>query len=262
MSHIIAISNQKGGVAKTTTAVNLAACLGAAGYATLLVDMDPQANASSACGVDPNNLEATIYETLLDAIKPPVYSLTGSFANLSLLPASMDLAGAELELMEREDREYALQRALREVSADFQYVIIDCPPSLGLLTLNALVAANWILIPVQAEYFALEGLSRMILTIHRINKKQNPDLQLLGILPTLYDARTNLAHQVLEELRQVFPDKIFSGLIGRSVRLSEAPSFGKPIIYYDSRSSGAEQYRRLCEEVLHVCEKASIGPGA
>lgn len=262
MSHIIAISNQKGGVAKTTTAVNLAACLGAAGHSTLLVDLDPQANATSACGLDANNLESTIYDALMDSIKPPIFDLHEKFSLLSLLPASMDLAGAELELLDQPDREFALQRVLRSIQRPFDFIIIDCPPSLGLLTLNALVAANWVLVPVQAEYFALEGLSRMVLTIFRIKKKQNPGLDLLGILPTLYDGRTNLAHQVLDELRRAFPDKIFKTLISRSVRLSESPSFGQPIIYYDGRSTGAEQYEQLCEEVLNVCEKTRSGAGA
>lgn len=262
MPHIIAISNQKGGVAKTTTAVNLAACLGQVGFRCLLVDMDPQANATSACGLDPNNLESTVYDSLLDALPAPVYDLNEQFARLAVLPASVDLAGAELELMDKEGRETALQRALTPVQNDFDYIIIDCPPSLGLLTLNALVVANWVLIPVQAEYFALEGLSRMVLTIQRVNKKYNPDLQMLGVLPTMFDGRTNLAQQVLEELRRAFPEKVFSTLIGRSVRLSEAPSFGQPIIYYDGRSTGAEQYQRLCQEVLDVCEKTSPGPRA
>jgi chromosome partitioning protein len=174
----------------------------------------------------------------------------------------MDLAGAELELMDVEQREWRLAQALKSLNDEFAYVVIDCPPSLGLLTLNALVAAQWVIIPVQAEYFALEGLSRMVLTIHRINRKQNPDLRLMGILPTLFAGRTNLAHQVLDELRRAFPEKIFETLIARSVRLSEAPSFGKPIIYYDSRSSGAEQYQKLCQEVLDVCQKTSVGSRA
>lgn len=262
MPHIIAISNQKGGVAKTTTAVNLAACLGAAGHPTLLVDIDPQANATSACGVDANNLEATIYDALLDSVPPPVYDFGQMIPNMSLLPASADLAGAELELMDRAGREFALKNVIHSLDSNYEFVVIDCPPSLGLLTLNALVAANGVIIPVQAEYFALEGLSRMIHTIQRITRKQNPELQLLGILPTMYDARTNLARQVLEEMRRAFPEKVFNCLIGRSVRLSEAPSFGKPIIYYDNRSTGAEQYQKLCEEVLHVCEKKSLGAGS
>jgi chromosome partitioning protein len=262
MQHIIAISNQKGGVGKTTTAVNLAACLGAMGHATLLIDMDPQSNATSACGLDVNNLEVTVYDALMDGEQPVIYSLDKDCPGLSILPASVDLAGAEFELMNHPEREYALRRVLSRIDTDYEFVIIDSPPSLGMLTLNTLVAANWLLIPVQAEYLALEGLSRMVLTIHRINQNQNPGLQILGIVATLFDGRTNLAHQVLEELRHVFPDKVFEQPIARSVRLSEAPSFGKPIIYYDERSSGAEQYRKLSEEVIHVCEKAKAGAGA
>lgn len=262
MTHIIAISNQKGGVAKTTTSVNLAACLGAKGHRTLLVDLDPQSNASSACGINPNKLEASIFDALVDEVQPPVISLHETIPNLSVVPSTMDLAGAELMLMEAEERESALKKALAALESDFDYILIDCPPSLGLLTLNALVASDWVIIPVQAEYFALEGLSRMVQTIQRVSKGLNPKLQIMGLLPTLFDSRTNLSFQVLEELRKAFPEKLFSCLISRSVRLSEAPSFGKPIIYYDPRSSGAEQYHKLCQEVLHVAQKASLGPGA
>jgi chromosome partitioning protein len=240
----------------------VAACLAASGHPTLLVDLDPQSNATSACGLDPNNLEASIYEALLEGEKPVVYSLEENFPNLSLLPASMDLAGAEYELMDKENRDRALEEALNLLERDFEYVIIDCPPSLGLLTLNALAVADWVLVPMQAEYLALEGLSRMAHTIQRINAGKNPRLKLLGIVVTMFDGRTNLATQVVDELLRAFPDHLLNTRIHRSIRLSEAPSFGKPIIYYDSRSPGAFQYMSLSEEILHVCQEARAGSGA
>ncbi len=263
MAHLIAVSNQKGGVGKTTTTVNLAACLGALGHRCLLIDMDPQANASSACGLDVNNLETSVYDTLLDAQPALPYSLHENFANLSVLPSSIDLAGAEIELMDRPDRETVLKRALEPLHDQFDYILIDCPPSLGILTMNALIAAQRVLIPVQAEYLALEGLSRMVLMIQRIQKRFNPPLELLGIVATMYDGRTNLSQQVLAELHRAFPGKVFDAAITRSVRLSEAPSYGKPILYYDPRSNGSDQYLKLAQEIVHVCEEeARAGTGA
>lgn len=253
--NIITVSNQKGGVAKTTTSVNLAASLAASGRSTLLIDLDPQGNASSSCGVRVKEGEPSVYEALMDDLVPSIQAFD-QFSGLSLLPSGPDLSAAELELFESKHRESSLKMLIsRIVPERFQYIIIDCPPSLGLLTINALVAARWVLIPVQAEYFALEGLSRMIQTMRRIQQNHNPRLELLGILATLYDARTNLSSQVLEELRRFYPDKVFQTYITRSVRLSESPSFGKPIRYYDPRSAGALQYQSLCEEVLDVCEK-------
>ncbi|MEN6627362.1 MAG: ParA family protein [Candidatus Sumerlaeia bacterium] len=254
MPQIITVSNQKGGVGKTTTAVNLAAALGALGHFTLLVDMDPQANATSAIGVDPNNLEASTYEALVTD-DPPKAHVLQEFKNIALLPASIDLAGAEIELLEQEEREFALKRSLARLDDIYDYIVIDCPPSLSVLTINSLVAADWVLVPVQAEYLALEGLSRMMLMIQRIQKRYQADLKLLGIVTTMFDGRTNLAQQVLEELRRAFPEKLLKTMINRSVRLSEAPSFGKPIVYYDPRSTGSEQYLELTREIIHVCDE-------
>lgn len=255
MPQIITVSNQKGGVGKTTTAVNLAAALGSLGHFTLLVDMDPQANATSAVGLDPNNLETSTYDALVLDDPPRAHVVDGEYKNLAILPASIDLAGAEIELLDREEREFALKRSLAQLDDIYDYIVIDCPPSLSILTINSLVASDWVLVPVQAEYLALEGLSRMMLMIQRIQKRYQTDLKLLGIVTTMFDGRTNLAQQVLEELRRAFPDKLLKTLISRSVRLSEAPSFGKPIIYYDPRSIGSDQYLDLTREIIHVCDE-------
>ncbi len=261
MSFVIAVANQKGGVGKTTTAVNLAACLAAARRKTLLVDMDPQGNATSSLGIDKREMEHTVYDVLVDSTNPSEVLVSTDIDNLSLMPSSTNLVGAELELIDLPDRANRLALSLDSLLPDFDYVIIDAPPSLGLLTLNALVFAQTVLIPVQSEFFALEGLTALTETIDRIKEFYNPSLEILGLVITMFDSRTNLAQQVQEEVRRVFGDKVFRSIIYRSIKLSEATSFGQPIIFYDFRSRGAENYISLCQEVVHVCEKTSPRTG-
>ncbi|AVX32299.1 MULTISPECIES: ParA family protein [unclassified Carboxydocella] len=250
MGKVIAIANQKGGVAKTTTAVNLSACLAVKGRKTLLIDIDPQGNASSGLGVDKDKLDVCIYDVIINGLPLLHAALPAEIANLEVVPATIQLAGAEIELVAMIGRESKLKKALEKIRDKYDYIIIDCPPSLGLLTLNALTAADSILIPIQCEYYALEGLGQLLNTIELVQKHLNPDLQIEGVLCTMFDARTNLSLQVVEEVKKHFPEKIFKTIIPRNVRLSEAPSYGQPIITYDPRSKGAEMYQELAEEVI------------
>ena len=250
MGRIIAIANQKGGVGKTTTSVNLSAGLAHLGKKTLLIDIDPQGNASSGVGINKKEIEGCIYDVLIDDEPMKSYIHETKVENLSIIPATMSLAGAEIELVSAISREIRLKRALDEVKNDYDFIIIDCPPSLGLLTINALTASDGVLIPVQCEYYALEGLSQLLSTVRLVQKHLNKDLVIEGVLLTMLDARTNLGLQVIEEVKKYFRDKVYKTIIPRNVRLSEAPSHGKPIILYDARSRGSDTYLELAREVI------------
>ena len=250
MGKIIAAANQKGGVGKTTTAVNLAAALGDMGKKVLLVDADPQGNTTSGVGVDRRDCGATIYEVLISGAKAKEALVKTEFKNLTLLPSNMDLTATELEMAALENREAVLKNALAPIRGDYDFLLIDCPPSLGLITTNALTAADTILIPIQCEYYALEGLSQLMNTVRRVKRQYNELLDIEGVLLTVYDGRLNLTQQVVEEVKKYFPRKVFKTVIPRTVRLSEAPGFGQPALYYDRSSRGAKAYGELAEEVI------------
>jgi len=265
MARIICVANQKGGVGKTTTTVNLSAALAQSGKRVLIVDLDPQGNASSGLGIKKyENQDANIYHVLVGQKKVSQITQKTQNANLSIATANPDLVGAEIELVDMPQREYRLKSALGEISADYDYVFIDCPPSLGLLTVNALAAANSFLVPLQCEYFALEGLSQLLNTAGIIKKNLNPNLRIEGIVLTMFDARNNLSHQVVNEIQNHFGDKVFNSVIPRNVRLSEAPSHGQSIFAYDAKSVGARKYFELAEElnarVLAVTQSVAPAP--
>ncbi len=254
MSKIIAVANQKGGVGKTTTSVNLAASLAVAEFKTLLIDIDPQANASSGVGIDVNEAPVSIYEVLIDSTPASKGIQKTMLPFLDIVPSHINLVGAEIELIDRQQREHVLKHMLTEVRDQYEYVVIDCPPSLGLLTLNSLTAADSVLIPVQCEYYALEGLGKLLNTINIVRQHLNAGLDIEGVLLTMFDTRLRLSKQVAEEVRNYFGEKVFDTIISRNVRLSEAPSFGKPVILYDALSVGTQNYIDLALEVAHVKE--------
>lgn len=250
MSSVITIANQKGGVGKTTTAVNLSACLAVAEKSVLLIDIDPQANSTSGLGFEPKNIKKSIYHILIKNSDINDVIIGTELKYLDLLPSNMDLVGAEVELVNTISRERILEGQIPKIKKQYEYILIDCPPSLGLLTLNAMTASKSVLIPIQCEYYALEGLSQLLNTIRLVQKHLNSHLEIEGVLLTMYDGRLNLSRQVAEDVKKFFDDKVYKTIINRNVRISEAPSFGKPIILYDAVSTGSENYMNLAEELI------------
>ena len=251
MGRVIAVANQKGGVGKTTTTINLSAALAEAGKQVLTIDIDPQGNTTSGLGVDKSQVDCTIYDLILGECSIEESVIVSDFENLYLIPSNVDLAGAEIELIGIQNKEFIVRDAVKQIRDDYDFIIIDCPPSLNMLTINAMTTADTILVPIQCEYYALEGLSQLIHTINLVKERLNPDLDMEGVVFTMYDARTHLSLQVVENVKNNLHQKIYKTIIPRNVRLAEAPSHGLPITVYDTKSAGAESYRLLAEEVIN-----------
>lgn len=251
MGRIIAVANQKGGVGKTTTTINLSACLAKQGQKVLVIDVDPQGNTTSGLGIDKNNTENTVYELMLGEASIDDCIYKSVMDDLDVIPSNVNLAGAEIDLIDIDDREYILKKIVNSLKEKYDFILLDCPPSLSMLTVNAMTAANTVLVPIQCEYYALEGLSQLIRTINLVKQKLNPELEIEGVVFTMYDARTNLSLQVVENVKANLKQTVYKTIIPRNIRLAEAPSHGLPINLYDPKSAGAESYRLLAEEVIH-----------